>query len=153
MTTWPTPNAAIGSERVVQNDIDSESAMKKAYSAVVAAAAGAHFAYLIFLPSGGFLALRWRRAIWWHIPSVCWGVGVVALHLPCPLTAAEEWARARAGLHPLPPTGFIGHYVAGVFLPPNRIRDAQMIGFLAAGVSWIALILQRRAARRRRVLP
>jgi uncharacterized membrane protein YhhN len=46
----------------------------------------AHLAYLIYLPSGGFLALRWPRSIALHIPVVIWGVGVVLFEIPCPLT-------------------------------------------------------------------
>ena len=35
---------------------------------------------LIYLPSGGFLALRRRRSIWLHVAVVLWGVGSVVLH-------------------------------------------------------------------------
>jgi uncharacterized protein DUF2784 len=117
--------------------------MKKAYFAVVVAAVGTHFAYLIYLPSGGFLAMRWLRTIWLHLPNVCWGFGVAALRFPCPLTSLEEWARARAGMDPLPTTGFIGRYVAGVLCPANRTGTAQTLAFVAAAVSWIALAIQR----------
>ncbi len=97
--------------------------MKRRYFAVVVATVAAHFAYLAYLPSGGFLALRWRRTFWLHLPTVCWGIGVVALDLPCPLTSLEAWARARAGMGPLPKTGFIGRYVAGAVMSaePDRI--------------------------------
>ena len=120
--------------------------MKKAYFAVVVGTATAHLAYLVYLPSGGFLALRWRRTLWLHLPTVCWGVGVVALKFPCPLTSLEAWARARAGMDPLPETGFIGRYVAGVLYPADRTGCAQTFAFLAAAVSWIALAIQRAQA-------
>jgi hypothetical protein len=116
--------------------------MKKAYFAVVVGTAAAHLAYLVYLPSGGFLALRWRRTLWLHLPTVCWGIGVLALELPCPLTSLEVWARARAGMDPLPETGFIGRYVAGVLYPVDRTGCAQTFAFLAAAVSWIALAIQ-----------
>jgi uncharacterized protein DUF2784 len=121
--------------------------MKKAYFAVVVATVAAHFAYLVYLPSGGFLALRWRRTFWLHLPTVCWGVGVVALDFPCPLTSLEDWARAGAGLDPLPKTGFIGRYVAGALCPANRTATAQTLAFVAAAVSWIALAIQGGRAR------
>ncbi|MCV7076013.1 DUF2784 domain-containing protein [Mycobacterium szulgai] len=117
--------------------------MRKIYFAVVAASIGAHFGYLIYLPSGGFLALRWPRTFWLHLPSVCWGIGVVALHWPCPLTSLEDWARARAGVGPLPKSGFIGRYVEGVCCPANRIGTAQTLAFAAAAVSWILLARRR----------
>ena len=50
----------------------------------------AHFAFLIYLPSGGFLALRWRRTIWLHVLAVSLGIGSIALQFWCPLTALEQ---------------------------------------------------------------
>ena len=120
--------------------------MRKIYFVVVAASIGAHFGYLIYLPSGGFVALRWPRTFWLHLPSVCWGVGVVMRHWPCPLTSLEDWARARAGVGPLPKSGFIGRYVEGVCCPAGRIGTAQTLAFAAAVVSWILLAWRRSAS-------
>ncbi|QLL09032.1 DUF2784 domain-containing protein [Mycobacterium vicinigordonae] len=125
--------------------------MRKPYAAVVVGAVATHIAYLIYLPSGGFLALRWRRSCWLHVPAVCWGVAVVTMELPCPLTTLERWARARADMDPLPTTGFIGHYVDGVMLPANRIGAAQSFAFLAAAASWIVLCVQRYKRRTNRL--
>lgn len=113
--------------------------MKRRYSAVVALTAGAHFGYLMYLPSGGFLALRWPRTILLHVPTVVWGVGVVGLRFPCPLTAVERWARARAEMDPLPAGGFIDHYADRVLYPANRTGAAQALGFVAAAASWVLL--------------
>ena len=113
--------------------------MKKAHFAGVVLTVGAHFAYLIYVPIGGFLALRWPRTIWLHLASICWGVAVVALPLRCPLTSLEDWARARAGMSPLPRTGFIDRYVAGVLYPSGRTGPAQALAFTAAALSWFAL--------------
>jgi hypothetical protein len=110
--------------------------MKRMSLAAVVLTVGAHFAYLLYLPSGGFLALRWPRGIWLHVPTVIWGVGVVVFGLPCPLTELERLCRARAGMDPLPPSGFIGKYVDGVFYPTNRTGAAQALAFAAAGLSW-----------------
>ena len=118
--------------------------MRKAYRALVVATVGTHFAYLAYVPSGGFLALRWPRTIWLHLPTVGWGVAVVVLHLPCPLTSLEKWARARAEMSSLPKTGFIDQYVAGVLYPSDRTGTAQALAFGAAAASWIALALKRR---------
>ncbi len=118
---------------------------KKAYSAAVVATVGAHFAYLMYLPVGGFLAMRWPRTLALHVPVVAWGVAVVGWELPCPLTALESWARRRAGMNPLPATGFIDRYVSGVVYPAGRTSTAQASAFAAAAVSWALL-----AARRRR---
>ena len=108
------------------------------YVAVVILAVCAHFAFLIYVASGGFLALRWRRTIWLHVPAVLWGIGVVVWHLACPLTWLEGWARAHAGMGSLPGSGFIGHYVAGVLYPSNNTGIAQALAFSAVLVSWVA---------------
>jgi hypothetical protein len=105
---------------------------------------GAHLAYLVYLPSGGFLALRWPRSIGLHIAAVIWGIGVVVFGLPCPLTELERGARARADMDPLPATGFIDRYVAGVFYPANRTGAAQAVAFAAAAISWVAFAWQQR---------
>src|SRR5206468_822201 len=94
-----------------------DSATRACHAVVVATAVAAHFGYLAYLPSGGFVALRWPRSLWLHVPAVVWGVALVMCGLPCPLTEAENWARARAGLAVLPVDGFIGRYVAGVLYP------------------------------------
>jgi hypothetical protein len=118
--------------------------MKNAYFAVVVVTVGAHFAYLAYVPSGGFLALRWPRTIWLHLLTVGWGVAVVVLDLGCPLTSLENWARARAGMNPLPRTGFIDRYVAGVIYPSDRTGLVQALAFVAVALSWIALARKRR---------
>jgi hypothetical protein len=99
----------------------------------------AHLAYLIYLPSGGFLALRWPRSIALHIPVVIWGVGVVLFEIPCPLTELEQRARARAGMDLLPASGFIDRYVAGIVYPADRTGAAQALAFSAATTSWAVL--------------
>jgi hypothetical protein len=53
---------------------------------VVAAVVVVPFAFLVYLASGGFLAVVW-----------C-GIGSVALQDPCPLTWLEHWAPAHAGI-------------------------------------------------------
>ena len=113
--------------------------MKKLYLAGVVATVATHFGYLIYLPSGGFLALRWPRTVALHVPAVLWGVGVVGFGFPCPLTWLEERARNGAGLGPLPETGFVDRYVAGVFYPSDRTSVAQTAAFVAAGISWMVL--------------
>ena len=118
--------------------------MRKVHLVTVIASVVAHFAYRVYLPSGGFMALRWRRTFWLHLPAVCWGLGVVAMHLPCPLTALEQRARTLAGMDPLPTTGFVDRYVAGVFFPANRTGVAQALALVAAAVSWLALAVHSR---------
>ena len=113
-------------------------AVPKVYFAAVTATVGVHFAYLIYLPSGGFLALRWPRSMLLHVSTVMWGIGVVWFGLPCPLTELERWARARAGMAPLPTAGFIERYIAGVCYPSNATGIVQKLAFFTAALSWVA---------------
>ncbi|MGA7134076.1 MAG: DUF2784 domain-containing protein [Mycobacterium sp.] len=118
--------------------------------AAVILTVGAHMAYLVYLPSGGFLALRWPRSLALHVAVVIWGVGVVAFELPCPLTELEQRARARAGMELLPSSGFIDRYVDGVFYPANRTGAAQALAFSAAAVSWVMFAWKRMRRERSR---
>ncbi|MGZ4583855.1 MAG: DUF2784 domain-containing protein [Mycobacterium sp.] len=110
--------------------------MRKGYVAAVVATVGVHLAYLAYVPAGGFLALRWPRTIVLHRAAVAWGAAVIALELPCPLTALESWARRRADMDPLPTTGFVDRYVAGLLVPSGRVGVAQKFAFLSAAISW-----------------
>ena len=112
--------------------------MRPMYTVLVWLVVAAHFAFLIYLPCGGFVALRWRRTIWLHVPVVLWGIASVVLHLGCPLTALERWARTQAGMTPLGSAGFIDHYITGVVYPSGGTGYAQMAIFLAVTVSWAA---------------
>jgi hypothetical protein len=110
--------------------------MRRRYVAAVALTVGVHLAYLAYVPAGGFLALRWPRTIVLHRAAVAWGAAVIALKLPCPLTSLESWARRRADMDPLPSTGFVDRYVAGLFVPSGRVGVAQTFAFVLAAVSW-----------------
>jgi hypothetical protein len=108
----------------------------------------AHFAFLVYLPLGGFLALRWRRSIWLHVAAVTWALGSVIAHYGCPLTDIERWARSRAGLPSLGPAGFIDHYVTGVFYPAAGTGLAHAVVFSAVVTSWIVYAATGRGAGR-----
>ena len=86
------------------------------YRILIAAAVGAHFAFLAFGIFGGFLAWRWRLLIWLQIVSAAWLLIIVVARLSCPLTWLEDRGRAGAGLAPRD-GGFLDNHVAGVFYP------------------------------------
>lgn len=113
------------------------------FVALVWLVAAAHFAFLIYLPTGGFLALRWRRTICLHLPVVLWGIASVVLGFFCPLTDLERWARRRAGMAPLDSAGFIDHYITGVMYPPGATVFVQAAVFVAVLGSWVAYLMTR----------
>src|SRR6516225_9402395 len=91
------------------------------YRLLVALVVALHFAFIGYVVIGGFLALRWPRTIWLHIAAVIWGIAIAAKRVDCPLTWLERWARAGAGMAPLPPDGFIAHYITGVIYPAGWV--------------------------------
>jgi hypothetical protein len=122
--------------------------MKELYVIVVALTVVVHFAFLGYLVIGGFLALGWRWTIWLHVPAVAWGVGIVTVGFNCPLTWLEQWARAKAGMQPLPPAGFIDHYITGVLYPSAYVGVVEVVVFAVVVASWVAFgVASRRGAR------
>jgi hypothetical protein len=107
------------------------------YQIVVAFVVVVHFVFLCYLLVGGFVALRWRRTIWLHVPAALWGIAITTEHLDCPLTWLERWGRAKAGMAPLPPEGFIAHYIAGVLYPASWAGFVPVVVFALVAVSWV----------------
>ncbi|MFM9033971.1 MAG: DUF2784 domain-containing protein [Mycobacterium sp.] len=134
--------------------------MRPLFVALTGLVAAAHFAFLIYLPAGGFLALRRRRSIWLHLAAVAWAIGSVAFGFWCPLTALERWARAHAGLAPLGSAGFIDHYIidhyiidhyiTGRFHPAAAAGSVQALVLAAVLVSWAGYLLSARRGPARR---
>jgi Protein of Unknown function (DUF2784) len=106
-----------------------------------------HFAFVVYLVVGGFLALRWPWTILLHVPVVVWGVGIVTLRYDCPLTWLEQKARHGAGMTALR-EGFIDHYITGVMYPANYVLPVEALVFAIVVASWIAFGV---AMRRRSV--
>jgi hypothetical protein len=95
-----------------------------------------HFAYLVYVVLGGFLAWRWPKAIVPHLAAGAWGFVVVVFQLRCPLTTLENWARVRAG-RASQSEGFIDRYIEGVLYPERyTVLLDVLVGFVVI-VSWI----------------
>ena len=114
------------------------------YHLVVVAVVVVHFAFLGYLIVGGFLALRWRRTIWLHVPTVLWGIAIIVGRLNCPLTWLERWSRKKAGMAPLPQEGFIAHYVIGVLYPASWAGSVPIAVFALVAVSWALYVWRGR---------
>ena len=110
-----------------------------------------HFAFLGYVVAGGFLAWRWRRAIWPHLVLAGWGLSTVVFHQDCPLSLVEDWARRHAGERGLSHRGFIDTYLTGVLYPARYLWLVQLLAALVIASSWAgALVLHRRARPLRR---
>jgi Protein of Unknown function (DUF2784) len=75
---------------------------------------------------------------------VLWGMALTAEHLDCPLTGLERWGRAKAGMAPLPPEGFIAHYITGVLYPASWAGSVPVAVFAVVAVSWVLYVWRGR---------
>jgi len=100
-----------------------------------------HFAYLVFLVFGGFLAWRAPRAIWPHLAAVAWAIGVVVIRYPCPLTDLERYFRPSVGER-----GFIERYLEGVIYPGGHVEAARLFVVVVVTISYLGILRRRRPA-------
>jgi hypothetical protein len=102
-----------------------------------------HFAFLIFVVAGGFLARRYRWLAIPHVLAAAWGVYVEARPgIVCPLTPLENLFAFRAGEAGYQ-EGFIEHYLVPIIYPEGLTREMQygLAAFVvvanAAAYSWV----------------
>jgi uncharacterized protein DUF2784 len=106
-----------------------------------------HLLFIGFVIGGVFLAWRWPRIIWAHIPAVIYGALVEFAGFTCPLTLLENDLRRRAGQAGYR-GGFIAHYLVRLIYPPGLTRGMQIgLGLL---VLLVAVIGYRGFLRRHR---
>lgn len=107
-----------------------------------------HGAFVIFVVVGGFLALRWRKLVWVHLPAAIWGVMIEFAGWICPLTPLENALRARAGDAGYA-GGFIEHYVLRALYPGGLTPTVQwVLGTFALAVNVVAYTLFIRKRRK-----
>ena len=111
---------------------------------------GMHFLFIVFVVAGGFLAWRWRRAAWVHLPVAAWGALIEFAGWVCPLTPLENQFRRAAGESGYA-GGFIEHYLIPVIYPGGLTRDIQIgLGIAVIAVNLAAYGGLRRRNRRQR---
>jgi hypothetical protein len=110
-----------------------------------------HALFVAWVVFGGLAGFWRRRAIWFHLPALAWGVAIAGMGLICPLTPLENALRERAGLQEYAGS-FVGHYLLPLIYPPALSRDTQVLlaALLLAGNVAIYGLLYWRARRRRR---
>jgi Protein of Unknown function (DUF2784) len=108
-----------------------------------------HFAFLLFVVGGGFLARRYRWLTIPHLLAAAWGVYVEVRGLICPLTPLENLFAARAGdagYH----GGFIEHYLVPVIYPDGLTQQMQWgLAALVVVVNVVAYAWPRRKGSKR----
>ncbi|MGK8524150.1 DUF2784 domain-containing protein [Nocardia asteroides] len=118
------------------------------YRLLADATAATHFAFVVYVVVGGFLAWRFPRTIWPHLIAVCWGFGTIVAGFDCPLTRLENWAREHAQMAQLPSSGFIDHYITGVIYPEDALGLVRALAATVVVASWLGYVwvLRRRPA-------
>jgi hypothetical protein len=97
-----------------------------------------HFLFVIFVVAGGFLAWRWRRLAWVHLPAALWGTLIELFHWGCPLTSWENEFRRRAGELGYG-GGFIDHYIVPLIYPSGLTTRIQVaLGILVIVINAVA---------------
>jgi hypothetical protein len=111
------------------------------------AVAGVHYAYLVYLVIGGFIAWRWPRTIALHGIAAAWGFAVVAANWPCPLTAVQNMFRESGG-EPRLQTGFNETYVTGTLYPADYQVQTRAVIAAVVAISWLGVVVIQRRRRR-----
>lgn len=106
-----------------------------------------HFGFIAFVVIGGFLAWRWRRLAWLHLPAAAWGALIEFMGWICPLTPLENRFRRLAGDAGYA-GGFIEHYVIPVIYPAGLTTHVQVaLGILVLAINGVAYWIYFRRGR------
>ena len=106
-----------------------------------------HLFFILFVVFGGLLMLRWRKAVWVHLPAVVWAIIVQWFVLICPLTPLEITLRnlgGEAGYE----GDFIEHYLVSILYinvgPVIHTLIALFVAGLNIFVYWFVFSKSRR---------
>jgi Protein of Unknown function (DUF2784) len=97
-----------------------------------------HVAFIAFVVLGGFVAWRWRRIAWLHIPTALYGATIEFVGWVCPLTPLENHFRRLAGQSGYA-GGFVEHYIIPVLYPTGwTVSLRVLLGTLVLFVNALA---------------
>ena len=105
-----------------------------------------HFAALLYIGLGGFLAWRWPKTIFVHVLFAVWGVAINTLPINCPLTEVENYFRSLQGLGPLP-GGFNEYYIYGHIVPRPLLPVVAVGAVILLVVSYVGVYVRWRHTR------
>ena len=106
-----------------------------------------HILFVLFVLGGGWLAVRWPRLAWVHLPAAIWGALIEFAGWICPLTPLENWLRQRGDQQGYA-GGFVEHYLLPALYPADLSRQIQFL--LGGAVLLINFLAYWRLWRRRR---
>lgn len=85
-----------------------------------------HAGFILFVMFGGFLTVKWPRAVWLHLPAVLWGATVEFTGWICPLTPLENWLREQAGQQGYREDS-LSRYLLPTLYPNGLTRNIQLL--------------------------
>ncbi|MBT9439852.1 MAG: DUF2784 family protein [Desulfobacterales bacterium] len=97
-----------------------------------------HLIFILFVISGGLLALRNKRWSIVHLPAVLWAAAIEFKGWICPLTPLENWFREKGG-NAIYQGDFIEHYLLPIIYPADLTRGLQIFFGLSAIIINIAV--------------
>lgn len=104
-----------------------------------------HFAFIVWVVAGGFLAIKWWWLIPLHMPALVWAVLLEWNGWICPLTPLENELRAERGMAEYD-TGFVQNYLIPVIYPEGLTREIQMllaVALVATNIIAYVLVVNR----------
>jgi hypothetical protein len=108
-----------------------------------------HLAFIVFVISGGLLAVKWSWIPWLHLPALFWGILLELRGWVCPLTPLENWLRQTSGGAGYP-EGFVEHYVLPVVYPADLTAKTQVfLALLACAINVVVYLFVWRVRIRR----
>ncbi len=112
-----------------------------------------HLVFIVFVVTGGFLALKYRRLAWVHLPVAFWGVLVEFTGWTCPLYDLENKLRLLAGEAGYD-GGFIEHYLIPIIYPGDFTVSLRItLGVTVLLLNGIAYTLYFSRRRSKQVTP
>ena len=85
-----------------------------------------HLGFIVFVVTGGFLAVFFPKIIWVHLPCVVWGIVVELAGYVCPLTPLENLFRDMSG-NGRYSGDFVKHYIEPLIYPEGLTREIQVV--------------------------
>ena len=115
------------------------------YSASADVILGLHLLFILWIVFGATVTRRRPVLQWLHLGSLVWGILIEILPWTCPLTWAENWLEARAGVAPYQ-GGFLLHYLDALVYPniPPSLLTGCGIGICIINLSIHVVRFQRR---------
>ena len=104
----------------------------------------AHLLYIAWVIFGAFFTRGRPKLAALHIATIVWGIITETTSAPCPLTTAENWCEARAGVAPYHGP-FLLHYLDATVYP--HVPDSLLVAVAVAVCAVNLLVYARRALR------